>query len=306
MKFGPADQITLVRAVLVAALAGLVARPATPAVAWSVVFIAIVALLLDGVDGWVARRTATASAFGTRFDMETDAALILVLAVLVWQYGKAGPWVLAAGLLRYIFVAAGWVWPWMRRPLTPTSARAADLHRADRRADRRASAADRAAGEHDCRGPRVGGPLLLVSRRYAVAVASCRLTWRLPRCDTRAARARYAIIDLVLRLLGLAAAVFLLNASLTFQSAWPTPGIRWRGALSIELVAFVLLLLAARLWFARRSPKRVGEIGAPSRRAIRWVAALWLLLVLGPLRRSDRRRAIRPRHQSVLGSAVRP
>jgi hypothetical protein len=85
----------------------------------------------------------------------------------------------------------------------------------------------------------------------------------------------------VLRLLALAAAVFLLNASLTFQSAWPTPGIRWRGSLSIELAAFVLMLLAARPWLARRSSKRVNAIGAPSRRAIGWVAALWLLLVLG-------------------------
>jgi phosphatidylglycerophosphate synthase len=120
MKFGPANQITLVRALLVAALAGLVAGPATSAVAWSVVLVAIVALLLDGVDGWVARRTATVSAFGMRFDTETDAARVLVLAVLAWRSGKAGPWILAAGLLRYIFVAAGWIWPWMRRPLTPT------------------------------------------------------------------------------------------------------------------------------------------------------------------------------------------
>jgi hypothetical protein len=55
-----------------------------------------------------------------RFDMETDAALILVLAVLAWRYGKAGPWIILAGLLRYIFVAAGWVLPWMRGPLAPT------------------------------------------------------------------------------------------------------------------------------------------------------------------------------------------
>jgi hypothetical protein len=25
-----------------------------------------------------------------------------------------------SGLLRYIFVAAGWVWPWLRRPLAPS------------------------------------------------------------------------------------------------------------------------------------------------------------------------------------------
>ena len=120
MKLGPGDQITLVRAVLVAVLASLAARPGTPALVWSAILIAIVALLLDGVDGWVARRTATASAFGMRFDTETDAALVLVLAVLTWRHGKAGPWILAAGLLRYGFVASGWIWPWMRRPLTPT------------------------------------------------------------------------------------------------------------------------------------------------------------------------------------------
>lgn len=120
MNFGPANQITLVRAVLVAALAFLVARPATPAAAWGAVLIALVALLLDGVDGWVARRTATVSDFGMRFDTETDAAMVLVLAALAWQHGKAGAWILAAGLLRYLFVAAGWVAPWMRRPLTPT------------------------------------------------------------------------------------------------------------------------------------------------------------------------------------------
>jgi phosphatidylglycerophosphate synthase len=120
MNFGPANQITLVRALLVAGLVILCGQPATRAVAWSVVLIAIVAVLLDGVDGWVARRTGTVSAFGMRFDMETDAALILVLAILVWQHGKAGSWVVLSGLFRYAFVAAGWLWPWMRAPLSST------------------------------------------------------------------------------------------------------------------------------------------------------------------------------------------
>ena len=47
--------------------------------------------VLDGVDGWLARAIALASDFGARFDMETDALFILVLAVLAWQFGKAGP-----------------------------------------------------------------------------------------------------------------------------------------------------------------------------------------------------------------------
>ena len=42
-----------------------------------------VALVLDAVDGRVARRTGTVHPLGARFDMETDAFLILVLSVHV-------------------------------------------------------------------------------------------------------------------------------------------------------------------------------------------------------------------------------
>ena len=53
------------------------------------------ALALDAVDGWVARRTGTVSALGARFDMEVDAFLILVLSGYV--AGSLGGWVLAIG-----------------------------------------------------------------------------------------------------------------------------------------------------------------------------------------------------------------
>ena len=79
--------------------------------------------MLDGVDGWLARRTRMASDFGARFDMEIDALLILVLAILVWRFDKAGPWVIVSGLLRYLFVAAGAYWPWLQRPLAPSRRR---------------------------------------------------------------------------------------------------------------------------------------------------------------------------------------
>jgi phosphatidylglycerophosphate synthase len=52
--------------------------------------------------------------------METDAFFILVLSVLAWRWGKAGAWVLLSGLMRYLFIAAGWVLPWMNGPLSPT------------------------------------------------------------------------------------------------------------------------------------------------------------------------------------------
>jgi len=118
--FGPAIQITLARAFLVALAAGLIGEASRSEAAAGIVVLGTVAIALDGLDGWVARRTQMTSAFGARFDMEIDALLILVLAILTWQYRKAGPWVLASGLFRYVFVAAGWIWPWLNRPLTPT------------------------------------------------------------------------------------------------------------------------------------------------------------------------------------------
>ncbi len=73
-------------------------RRAAAALGWMLVGLGVVAVALDGVDGVLARSRNEASAFGARFDMETDALLILVLAALVWQHGKAGAWILAAGL----------------------------------------------------------------------------------------------------------------------------------------------------------------------------------------------------------------
>ena len=81
------------------------------------VTLTVVALALDAVDGWVARRNGTASALGAHFDGEVDAFLILVLSVYVAR--SAGAWVLAIGAARYAFLAAGWLLPWMREPLPP-------------------------------------------------------------------------------------------------------------------------------------------------------------------------------------------
>lgn len=116
-RFGPANITTTIRALLVALIAGFVGEQATASAAAAAVALGAGAAVLDGVDGWLARRTKMASAFGARYDVEIDALLIQVLAILAWRHGKAGAWVLASGLLRYVFVAAGSVLPWMRAPL---------------------------------------------------------------------------------------------------------------------------------------------------------------------------------------------
>lgn len=124
-RFGAANQVTTFRAMLVALVAAIIGEPRVPAIAAGAAAASLVITVLDGVDGWLARRMGTASAFGARFDMEIDALLILVLAILVWRFEKVGMWVVASGLLRYLFVAAGAIWWWMAAPLAPSRRRQA-------------------------------------------------------------------------------------------------------------------------------------------------------------------------------------
>ncbi len=123
--FGPGNGVTLFRLALIALLAAGVGEPATRSteLAWSAVVLATITALLDALDGPLARRRQLASPFGARFDMETDAFLIMVLSVLVLQFDKAGAWVLAAGAMRYVFVLAAGVWAWLAAPLPPSMRR---------------------------------------------------------------------------------------------------------------------------------------------------------------------------------------
>lgn len=121
-SLGPADRVTLARAILTGGVTALVADSVrTPPPLALLITISALALSLDAVDGRVARRTGTVSALGARFDMEVDAFLILVLSVFVAP--RFGAWVLAIGGMRYAFAAAGRVLPWLRGPLPPSLAR---------------------------------------------------------------------------------------------------------------------------------------------------------------------------------------
>jgi phosphatidylglycerophosphate synthase len=116
--FGPANWVTLSRATLVGCVIALTVDSFDRNVpAALLVAIAAVALVLDAVDGKVARRTGTSSAFGARFDMEIDSVLVLVLSVYVAR--SAGVWVLALGAMRYAFWGASLILPWMRTQLPP-------------------------------------------------------------------------------------------------------------------------------------------------------------------------------------------
>lgn len=117
--FGLCNGVTLLRAGMTCVLAALLWRP-DAAGDWAVVGLAGAALALDGVDGRLARRSGLSSAFGARFDMEVDAALGLILAghaLLAGTTGAVWPALLLLGGMRYLFIAASRLWPWLAAPL---------------------------------------------------------------------------------------------------------------------------------------------------------------------------------------------
>src|SRR6266702_3375334 len=112
----PADWVTLTRALLIAGVAGLVADSfGRPVPVTALVALSTVALVLDAVDGQVARRTGTE--LGARIDGEADAFLILLLSIAVSRH--YGSWVLLIGAARYALLLAGWLIPWLAAPLPP-------------------------------------------------------------------------------------------------------------------------------------------------------------------------------------------
>ena len=118
---GPANRITLGRGALALGIMPLALQPGPlgAPVYWWIIVVSTAAMVLDGFDGWAARRTDSATPFGARFDMELDAALLMALSVLVWRSGRTGPWVLLIGGIRYLFVAAGQLWPALQAELPP-------------------------------------------------------------------------------------------------------------------------------------------------------------------------------------------
>ncbi|MFP4643674.1 MAG: CDP-alcohol phosphatidyltransferase family protein [Spirochaetales bacterium] len=119
-RHGPlawANRVTLIRAVLISIVAAGTAVPLSSPGHWQWLGVALLALTLDGVDGWIARRTDSRTSFGARFDMELDSLLILILSLGLMLKTPLGPWVLLIGLMRYAFVIAGWRFIWLQGDL---------------------------------------------------------------------------------------------------------------------------------------------------------------------------------------------
>lgn len=103
--FGSANWITTLRLVSLLLFAGLIdgRQPLAAAVlAWTL-------FCLDGLDGFMARRTHSESSFGARYDAEVDASFSMLLTWAVFQLGTTGAWVLIGGLLRFVYVLSLYV-----------------------------------------------------------------------------------------------------------------------------------------------------------------------------------------------------
>ena len=120
----PANAITAARLLMVLGLAGFIGAPGMVST-WAGLIsgIALMAWVLDGVDGLLARRLGQCTAFGARFDVETDTVAIIVFSGLLVSTGVGGAWLLAVAALRYGFAIAGWLVPMLARPLAPSRRR---------------------------------------------------------------------------------------------------------------------------------------------------------------------------------------
>ncbi len=113
-RFGPANAVTMAR------LSGMFVLPFLPPA--QVALAGAILFALDGVDGWVARRTGTSGEFGAFLDQESDAFLMLLLCLLLYELPDGfGAWILLPGLMRYLFVLV----LRLARPPTPREQRSA-------------------------------------------------------------------------------------------------------------------------------------------------------------------------------------
>ena len=203
--------------------------------------------------------------------MEVDALLVAGLALLLWTLDRAGAWVLAAGAMRYLFVAAGAFWPWLRQPLPPSRRRQAicvaqvlTLTLALAPILPAAWAGAVAAIGLGLLGYSFAVDIVWLARRPAPLVVSA------PQVPTPGAADGPSWMAWR-PWLGLAAALWLLNAALSFQGRWPTLWVEWRWELAPEIAFLVLALgVVAGIWGGR-----------PSRGLLAGLAGLLTLLVLG-------------------------
>ena len=71
---------------------------------WSLGLLFVIPVLLDGMDGYLARRLNHVTKFGALFDAETDSLFIMFAGIILYQRHIVGAWLLPAAYMRYFYV----------------------------------------------------------------------------------------------------------------------------------------------------------------------------------------------------------
>lgn len=110
--FGLANALTLLRGGLYAIVAGFVVVPADTDLAWVPALCYGTGVVLDKLDGTVARTIGRETALGRRLDMAFDTFGFVAAPVLAVLWGRLPVWYLSLSAARYVFLAGVY---WRRR-----------------------------------------------------------------------------------------------------------------------------------------------------------------------------------------------
>jgi CDP-diacylglycerol--glycerol-3-phosphate 3-phosphatidyltransferase len=109
-SLGLANWITLARAVLLAGVSGFVVVDPGGLLAWGPAVGYGTAVVLDGVDGAVARSVGTETRLGERLDMAVDTTGFVVAPLVAAAWGLLPVWYLSLSAARYCYRGALFLW----------------------------------------------------------------------------------------------------------------------------------------------------------------------------------------------------
>ncbi len=123
-KFTRASHITLIRIILSIVMMSLASNSFFDTSVYGesyflniFILLAFIALILDGVDGFIARKYKESDSFGISFDQEADNLMLLILSLSVYLNKNIGIIIFLIPMYRYIFISSMYRFLWLKREL---------------------------------------------------------------------------------------------------------------------------------------------------------------------------------------------